>query len=456
MPHSIDERAPSLAARRILQSEEIRSFLQTGVMQGDNGKPDPLNPVPIPQGGRSTSFVLAIDGSLQPVPVLHGFPGAEVAYFSFAAVLLDMQLVADLEPQRPVSPAAFQKVRSTTPHVMVLPGRNFRQAEDLSPRASFRRVSFEKLGATGMHEDKTKGETLLETYETLLRHRKKNEDDAPKCPYPSCEKPKEMSLPLSGVGSCRCSNKPLYSTDWLRVHEGFNDIGENGAAYAEFMQVTERLWLVNVLRSLKKSNLLHFGNKIALVLDGPLAVFGHPAWLKDAIKTELQELNAAVKEQTGEDLLIIGIEKTGQFADHFLALDRDSKGTPNQIANQTLFLPDGRYIKRNIVMSESDRDYGYQTYFGRKFFYKTKTGAMIVGSLPFLRDGDDDLDKAELRQYPRIADALYLLDHLISSQYPNATVPLVEAHAQAAIARGLNGRILEKLTKDLAGAGNGR
>lgn len=456
MPHSIDERATSIAARRILQSEEIRSFLQTGVMQGEDGKRDPLSPTPVPAGGRATSFVLAIDGSLQPVPVQHGFPGAEIAYFSFASVLLDMKLVASLEPQRPVSPAAFRKVRSTIPHVMVLPGRNFRQAEDLSPRASFRRLSFERLGAAGMQEDKSKGESLLETYEALLKHRKKNEEDAPKCPYPSCSTPKEVSLPLSGVGSCRCSNRPLYSTDWLRIHEGFNDIGENGAAYAEFMQVTERLWLVNVLRSLKRSSLLNFCNKVALVLDGPLAVFGHPAWLKDSIKAELQELNVVVKDATGEDLLILGIEKTGQFVDHFLALDRNSKGTPNQIANQTLFLPDGRYIKRNIIMSESDRDYGYQTYFGRKFFYKTKTGAMIVGSLPFLREGDDDLDKAEISQFPRIADALYLLDHLVSSQFPNATVPLVEAHAQAAIARGMNGRILEKLTKDLAGTGNGR
>lgn len=126
------------------------------------------------------------------------------------------------------------------------------------------------------------------------------------------------------------------------------------------------------------------------------------------------------------------------------------------IPNSSLFLLGGRYIKRNIIMSESDRDYGYQTYFGRKFFYKTKTGAMIVASLPFLREGDDDLDRADLDQFPRIGDALFLLDHLISSQFPNATVPLVEAHAQAAIARGLNGRILEQLTKELAGKINGR
>ena len=135
MPHSLDERAPSLAARRILQSCEIQEFLKTGVMQGNQGRRDPLEPTKLPDLGKLPEFVLAIDGSLQPVPVRDGFPGAEIAYFSFASVLLDMRLVAQLEPQRPVSPAAFKDVRSTVPHVMVLPGRNFRQSEDLSPRA---------------------------------------------------------------------------------------------------------------------------------------------------------------------------------------------------------------------------------------------------------------------------------------------------------------------------------
>jgi hypothetical protein len=107
-------------------------------------------------------------------------------------------------------------------------------------------------------------------------------------------------------------------------------------------------------------------------------------------------------------------------------------------------------------MSESGQAYGYQTYFGRKFFYKTKTGAMIVGSVPYLKDEDSNLESSDISQFPRIADALFLLDHLISSQFPNATVPLVEAHAQAAIARGLNAQILERLTRTTAGSGHGR
>jgi NurA domain len=451
VPHSIDERATSLAARRILQSEEIREFLKHGVMQGD-GQRDTLAPTSVPEGGRLPGLVLAIDGSLQPVSVHDGFPGSEVAYFSFASVLLDMELVDTLEAQRPANPAEFAKVRSVTPQVMVVPGKNFRQTQDSSPRASFRRVVFNQLGAAGFD---TGSETLCDTYEALLAHRPAGAE--PNCPQPSCMTPKDAKVPTKGMGMCGCNNnRQMYSTDWLRIHQGFNDIGENGAAYSEFMQVTERLWLVNLLRTLERKKRLDIMKKVALVLDGPLAVFGHPAWIKDAIEVELMRLNGLVKTETGEDILLIGIEKTGQFVDHFLSLDRDTRGTHNQLPNRSLFLISDGYIKRNIIMSESDQAYGHATYFGRKFFYKTKTGAMIVGSVPFLRSGDNDLDRADVNQFPRIADALFLLDQLISSQYPNATVPLVEAHAQAAIARGLNSQILERLTRTTAGIGRGR
>jgi hypothetical protein len=421
-------------------------------MQGDGEKRDPLAPTPVPDAGGLPGLVLAIDGSLQQVPIRDGFPGSEVAYFSFASVLLDMELVDSLEAHRPANPAEFAKVRSVTPQVMVVPGRNFRQTQDQSPRASFRRVLFDRLGSAGFDP---RLETLRDTYEALLAHRSTLTELT--CPHPPCATPTGRWIPKTGVGTCGCSNsRPVYSTDWLRIHQGFNDIGENGAAYSEFMQVTERLWLLNLLRTLEKRKRLDILRKVALVIDGPLAVFGHPAWLKDAIEIELMRLNGLVRNETGEDVLLIGIEKTGQFVEHFLSLDRDGHGTPNQIPNRSLFLLDDGYIKRNIIMSESDQIYGYQTYFGRKLLYKTKTGAMIVASLPFLRDGDSDLERAEIAQFPRIADALLLLDQLISSQYPNATVPLVEAHAQAAIARGLNAQIIERLTRATVGVAHGR
>jgi hypothetical protein len=107
------------------------------------------------------------------------------------------------------------------------------------------------------------------------------------------------------------------------------------------------------------------------------------------------------------------------------------------------------YIKRNIVYSESDRLYGRQTYFGRKLFYKTASGALIVATLPFLNDWHRDLRQAEPSQYPRLADAMALLDQLVSSRYPHSLAPIVSAHAEAAIPLNLGIRVLEDMARKL-------
>ena len=55
---------------------------------------------------------------------------------------------------------------------------------------------------------------------------------------------------------------------------------------------------------------------LAFFVDGPLAVFGPPAWLSAAISTELKRINAVVQKETGKDLTIIGVEKSGNLS-HF-------------------------------------------------------------------------------------------------------------------------------------------
>ena len=69
-------------------------------------------------------------------------------------------------------------------------------------------------------------------------------------------------------------------------------------------------------------------SRTAFVVDGPLAMFGHPAWLSPLIKTELKRLNKIVRDRTKNDLLIIGVEKTGAFVTHFEEIDKTASGEP--------------------------------------------------------------------------------------------------------------------------------
>ena len=82
-------------------------------------------------------------------------------------------------------------------------------------------------------------------------------------------------------------------------------------------------------------------------------------------------------------------------------------------------------------------------------FYKTASGARLVASLPFLDDLHREMTRADPNQYPRLADALSLLDQLVSSRYPNSLMPLISANAEAAIPMNLGARVLEELASEI-------
>lgn len=403
----------------------------------------------LPASHWEPSWVLAVDGSYLPVAIQNGYPGAEAAYITVASVMLDAAKLRQLDQQRPVEPKVFRATQQSEAIDDLLPGRNVVYGEDESARESFRRALFNMLQEKRMSDD---GETLLDTYEVLLGHKPQPEkqDMEQACPYEDC--PSNQSYhPEKGEYKCRCDKKrTLYSVDALRIHERMNpDTGSNERIYAEVLQVLERIWVIHILRTLEKKLWLSSLKRLAILIDGPLAVFGQPAWISQAISIELKRLNQVIRQKTGQDLLLIGIEKGGEFADHFEHLDQNPNGVAGSFPRQMVALLTDSYIKQNIYLSDSTRPYGRGTYFGRKFFYKTQSGARIVATLPYLDDQHSDWSKADTNQFPRLNDATKLLDALVSSRYPNSLQPIIAAHAEASIPLTLGKKVLERLARDL-------
>src|SRR5206468_9143638 len=162
----------------------------------------------------------------------------------------------------------------------------------------------------------------------------------------------------------------------------------------------------------------------------------------------LQRLNAKVRTKTGSDMLVVGIEKSGNFVAHFEEVDKREDGGQH-FAPGTYFLPTDAYIKQRIVYSDSTKRYGADTYFGRKFLYKTQSGARIVANIPFLSPQQDTLDTDDPSAFPQFGTVCSLLDKLVTSRYANALAPLVSAHAQAAIPLHLGQKVLKQLAQVL-------
>ena len=119
------------------------------------------------------------------------------------------------------------------------------------------------------------------------------------------------------------------------------------------------------------------------------------------------------------------------------------------LAPQTAIILTDAYIKERIIFSVSDSVYGRNTYFGRKVLYKAKSGALMVSACPSSTKIYLIPRRAELEQFPRLADAMSLLDKLVSARYRNSVTPIISAHAEAAIPLNLGKRVLEKLARKL-------
>jgi hypothetical protein len=432
--------------QRIAETERVRNLLKKSrVFVPDSAGVPSLVPKSPPEVSTPLPiFAVAIDGSWAEVDVRNGYPGAKVGYCTVASVLLDLLKIDELDAARPVNPQEFRRTEEASTLDAAMPGCNVITRTNSSAIDSFREALFENFHDVIV--DAEDGKSLLDTYEALLKLRP---SAVISCPYSSrtrCDRHISVS---AGVGTCDCERRhPIYSTDALRTHERFHDNSTNGEAFGEVVQVWERVLLLHLLRWFERRGVLDRVSKIAFIVDGPLAMFGHPAWLSPILKTELKRLNKIVREKTGNDLLITGIEKSGAFVTHFEEVDKTALGEP-YFPNRSFALLTDEYIKQRVIFSISDKPYGQDTYFGRKFFYKAKSGAKIVATLPFLDDSQDDISKDDVSLYPSFGRVCNLLDKLVSSRFPNSVGPIITAHANAAIPLTLGTKVLEQLARAL-------
>jgi hypothetical protein len=431
--------------RRLVGADAVQQLLKRAKIappHADQNSPTP-SPAPAPST-QSPNFVVGIDGSYNEVPVKNGYPGAHIGYCTVASVLINLKLIDQLDEERPVDPKLFRKTEEAATVDAALPGSNVITRNHTSARDAFREAVFDVLHDKVVdEEDKTR---LLDTYEALLGYKPQGRGQT--CPYDHFGCDQHVVIP-AGNANCPCGKNPLYSTDALRIHERFSHDGTNGEAFGLVSEVWGKVLLVHLLRCFERQGLLGHVGRLAFVMDGPLGVFGPPAWLSAAISAELKRINGIFRSKTGTDLLILGIEKTGTFVTHFDEIDQtEQPGIPRFNPRTYLMLTDS-YIKRRISLSDSQKRYGVDTYFGRKFFYKSSTGGRIVASIPFLTKEQDTLDTDDVSLYPQFGTACALLDKLASNRYPNAVTPLVSAHAEAAIPLELGHKVLQQLARAL-------
>ncbi len=412
---------------RLVSSESVKDFegiIRRGGPEETATPPRMLTPS---RGSDRITRIVVIDGSTVTSAVRSGYPGAEAALLQLAAVVIDLSALRDIPPGSIPRPSAMREMEDCKTLDAVLPGKNVvrRDVTDDTPRRFFRFTIHDVLSGKRVDSDH---ETLIETMRAITPSGRRF-----RCPAEDCD---ETIPALEGSGQCSCAKRELvFESDSLRLHERFEDHGSSAQAYTAAQQVVEHLAMINIMRIFERCRWWNAFRTTAFVMDGPLAMFGMPAWLKGHLQAEVTRLHEQALERGGPGLLLFGVEKSGMFLDHLKALDQsDHHGPRGRIADGSALAPDREYVRRHIVLRPPDaKAHGDVTDYGRRVMYKNRLGQHSVVMTPIVNEQGSNRDCVDEAAFPRLGEALDIMDEFSTYFYEDGFAPLVRAHAHAAI-----------------------
>ena len=448
MPYP-NERAAGDSLWRLEDNESVRYFkglIRTREHNALREGPPIVEPL---RGRQPVKWIVAIDGSSVTKAVQNGFPKAEAALFNAAVIVIDVAELRRFDTDNVPSPSQLRDLEQVQTMSAVLPGQNVvgQKHEEETPKKFFRATVRKELD----FKLDPNHDSLLQTFLSLTLAEGTTTAQL-QCPLEDCDE--RITRPRQDQ-KCPCEQREmLYPTDSLRMHERFYDNNSSEQAFTAFRMVVEHLLLINIITYFYTNQPLHWFDDIAFVMDGPLAIFGMPAWLKDHIQSTLQQIHNDLVGKGHEGLLLMGMEKTGEFLDHLEELDwSESEGTRQRLANGTAMAPTTSYIYRYIRPNPdaSNSVYGQQVYYGRKILYKTRNGQHAVVMTPIVNAAGRQRDGIDVSAFPRLGEALDIVDELYTHLYQDGFLPLVRANAHAAIPLRKGQAILSKLFGDRLG-----
>jgi hypothetical protein len=412
--------------------------------------------------------VIAFDGSLYEASIDEYLPSTKVGYVKLGSMLINMTQFKNLRVNngRFVDPFRVAELQSNNdPLTFSLPSANIRWGAKETVQHSFRAAVDHALYSSKTRFRENDPSTSLRAtlfHLAALRDGESATGDVSKLKIHKC--------PTCGKGPVLvedspvqqyCSNEEckadVYPSDCLRIWEEVSEYQSNSSALTRFMLTVEHMLPIHYIRYLAENSFSLLGS-LAFFIDGPLALFGPSAWLHASIMKYIYEINQRLIKAQLPSLIIIGLQKTGQIADHIQLVKRLIP--PNRtlihetIPRNSIFALDDDYRYQYVCTGreKAKNGFGAETYYGQDFIYNTLSNRTFVFALPYPYAEKSSIpgfriEKTNLESYTALSRALALIHHLETDLYKNAVVPIALAHKYTAISLSPGGRVLDLLTR---------
>jgi hypothetical protein len=427
------ERASKIAHAQVINDPSVRALLARCRVPRPPGDATELSLLEVPEipAACTISTVIAVDGGSTEASIREEFPSASVTFFNFGPLLLSLNDLRALDVQEFIFPEDLRKLKKIERFTLAMPTRNVALEGQPGLVASFRRTLHEFV-----EQPRASDSPLGDTLRWLLF---RGWSDGmplpwrlPHCPN-ACEGPPiDLEPDTPPQSSCPNCGGPVYTIDALRLHERVDEEQGAGGVTSYLLTTLEQLVMAHVVRNvlaLKKSLV----SELLFVKDGPLAFFGVVA----PMRKPMLELCDYLDGLAGRPLLrIVGVEKSGSFVEHAIALEK-------KLPNGTVMPLRNDYIYKYVIPGGGTEEYGFNTYYGRKFIFKSHRGDVYVCTIPIRGDWRD-----EANVLGQVTEPLSVISALRCSMYENALVPVALANKLVSLADYPSTRILAAFARD--------
>lgn len=391
---------------------------------------------------------ITVDGSDEEVEATREFPTVKVGYIRIAGSLVDLEKFRHDAGDPFPNPVLLRKARESVAFDAALPGSGL-AINGLTAADTWRTELTTFLTSSRFDDGSplTLGDGLLSIHGTDGQSATSiTIEVCPTCRYTTKD---GTHGPISvGTQTRQCPNPAcraeVYLGDVLRLHSAFNEEGSNFQLITRAMNISERLMTACFMDHFAQNQPAML-ERILFVTDGPLALHGETAPQFRFFLDHLQALTAALGTRTPPIAgpLLVGVEKSGPFLDHARAIRK-------LIPEGSVMMLTRAYINR-MLGRPMDNAYGNDEFYGRRVFYRTRAGDVLVLTVPptpgIKPYGSDD--RAEhFASYPTLRVVCEILDGLRTRMYDDAVIPIALAHSTAALPLGVGRSVLTRLAQE--------
>jgi hypothetical protein len=181
------------------------------------------------------------------------------------------------------------------------------------------------------------------------------------------------------------------------------------------------------------------------------------SWSQRSCMIFLENARRKLSRFNAKPVLMIGLQKTGQVVDYINFVERF-------LPSNKIYCVDDEFRYKYMLgdRDPSGQSFGFETYYGQDFIYKTSSGKTFDFLIPYpfpskdIPQGEFKVEKIKLANYENLPRAIALISNLESDLYKNAIVPIALAHRFTAISFEPGGRVLDIFAKQaMRGQNNG-